>query len=531
MKTEEGDIIEWLGTITDITERKEVEEALRESELRYRAVVDNLHLGISVINRSMEVVAVNPFFGAYYPNIIPGSGQLCYQVYNDPPRSEPCAYCPVVRTLEDGKVHESETNTLAGNQIRNYRIVSCPIKDERGEVALVIEMVQDVTERKNLQAQLAQAQKMEAVGTLAGGIAHDFNNVLQVALGYSEILLDDAEVPQRCRIDLEKINESARLGADLVQRLLTFSRKTEINLQPLDLNSRITDLQKMLERTLPKMVDIQLVLDAKLAKINADKTQIDQVLMNLAVNARDAMPEGGKLLFETANVSIDKEYARTHLEAHPGPHVLLMVTDNGSGMDKETLEHIFEPFYTTKSVGQGTGLGLAMVHGIVKNHGGTVRCYSEPEEGTTFKIYLPALISEEHEEETIERPMPRGGSETILLVDDEEFVRDIGSRNLLKHGYRVIIASNGQEALEIFEKQGRDIDLVLLDLMMPEMGGKQCLEGLLSLNPSVKVIIASGFSANGPTKDALSAGAKAFVNKPYDMRQVLAMVRRVLDEG
>ena len=209
--------------------------------------------------------------------------------------------------------------------------------------------------------------------------------------------------------------------------------------------------------------------------------------------------------------------------------MLLTVTDTGSGIDKETLQHIFEPFYTTKAVGEGTGLGLAMVHGIVKQHGGHIKCYSEPGHGTTFKIYFPALISEEEEAQVIERPMPRGGSETVLLVDDEEFIRDLGSRILEKAGYTVITAANGKEALDVYERRGDEIALVLLDLMMPEMGGKQCLEELLSLNPSVRVIIASGYSASGPTKEALEAGAKGFVNKPYDMRQVREVVRQVLD--
>ena len=513
----------------DITDRKFAEEALRESEQRYRAVVDNLQVGISIINREMEIVAINPFFRTYYPDVQPDMGQICYCSYNDPPRSSPCTYCPCVLTFQDGKVHECETETPQGGKIRNYRIVSCPVKDEHDHVQLVIELVEDVTERRALYAQLAQVQKMEAIGTLAGGVAHDFNNILQVVLGYSEILLDDEELPQRCRSDLQRVIESARRGADLVQRLLTFSRKTEINSQPLDLNDRINELRKMLERTLPKMVSIDLHLAGKLAKINADKTQIDQILMNLAVNARDAMPEGGKLLFETANIMIDEYYAQTHLGSHPGPHVLVTVTDNGSGIDRETLEHIFEPFYTTKGVGKGTGLGLAMVHGIVKNHGGTVMCYSEPGKGTTFRIYFPALISEEHEEETMDKPMPPGGSETILLVDDDEFVLDIGSRNLRNAGYEVITASSGKEALQIYEQRSSDIDLVLLDLMMPEMGGKQCLEGLLTFNPSVKVVIASGFSANGPQKDVLCDGARAFVNKPFDMRQSLRVVREVLD--
>jgi len=251
--------------------------------------------------------------------------------------------------------------------------------------------------------------------------------------------------------------------------------------------------------------------------------------MNIAVNARDAMPDGGKLIIETSNIILDEEYARTHLDAKPGYHVLLMVTDTGSGMDRDTLEHIFEPFYTTKAVGEGTGLGLAMVHGIVRQHGGHIRCYSEPGTGTTFKIYFPALVSDEEQEETTTREMPRGGSETILLVDDEEMIRDLGSRILTKAGYKVIKASNGKDALEVYQTRSYEIALVILDLIMPEMSGRQCLEGLLALDPSVKVIIASGYSANGPTKDALSAGAKGFVNKPYDIRQVLEVVRGVLD--
>jgi CheY-like chemotaxis protein len=277
------------------------------------------------------------------------------------------------------------------------------------------------------------------------------------------------------------------------------------------------------------MVEIQLALSQDLATINADPTQIDQLLMNLAVNARDAMAEGGRLIFETANIMLDEEYASTHLDARPGQFVLLTVSDTGSGMDKDTLEHIFEPFYTTKGVGEGTGLGLAMVHGIVEQHEGHIKCYSEPGHGTTFKIYFPALVSDEEKEETIERKMPRGGSETILLVDDEELIRDLGSKILKKAGYKVLTASDGEEAVGVYRERTEEISLVLLDMIMPGMGGKKCLETLLTVNPSVRVVIASGFSVDGPTKEALSAGAKGFVDKPYDIRQVLEVVRSVLD--
>ena len=404
-----------------------------------------------------------------------------------------------------------------------------PVKDASGKIVNYVAVKRDITEHLELSKQLQQAQKMEAIGTLAGGIAHDFNNVLQVTLGYSELLLGDEDLPPHCRSDLKKINESARRGADLVARLLTFSRKTEINPQPLNLNRRITELRKMLERTIPRMIEIKLSLSERLDTINADPTQIDQVLMNLAVNARDAMPEGGQFLLETSNLRLDEEYAKAHLEARPGKYVLLTVTDNGLGMDKDTLEHIFEPFYTTKAVGEGTGLGLAMVHGIVKQHGGHIWCYSEPGHGTTFRIYFPALVSDEEEEPTKSSPLPRGGSETILLVDDEELIRELGARILTKAGYKVITASNGREALEVYKTRKGEISLVILDLIMPEMGGKQCLQALLTLAPSLKVVIASGFSANGHTRDALASGAKGFVNKPYDLREVQQVVRDVLD--
>ncbi|MFH1114158.1 MAG: PAS domain S-box protein [Pseudomonadota bacterium] len=527
-----GSVAGLIGVILDITDRKKVEEALRESEAFYRSLYQNISDCIFI----MDVTPDGRFkFVGINPAEEKALGMTTEQVankYTDDLYSQEVAEhinSRYVMCVEKRKtIHYEEVLDPPKGKM-SFLTSLVPIEGPDGRIYRIIGVARDISEQQSLQRQLLQAQKMEAIGTLSGGIAHDFNNVLQVALGYSEIMLDDEELPARCRIDLQKIRDSAKRGADLVQRLLTFSRKMEIKPQPIDLNLRITELRKMLERTIPKMVDIQIIQDAKLATINADKTQIDQVVMNLAVNARDAMPDGGKLIFETANVMLDEEYAGIHLDAEPGHHVLLMVTDTGLGIDKDTLEHIFEPFYTTKGVGEGTGLGLAMVHGIVKQHSGHIRCYSEPGAGTTFKIYFPALISDEEQEETRERSVPRGGSETILLVDDEELIRDLGSRILTKAGYTVITACNGKEALDVSQERSHDIDLVILDVIMPEMGGKQCLETLLSLNPSARVVIASGFSANGSTKETLAAGAKGFVNKPYEIRQMLEVVRDVLD--
>lgn len=514
-----------VGVIRDITSQKKSEEA----RIRLATAVEQAVEGIVITDTQGTIQYVNP----------------AYEKITGYSRGEVIGQKPMLLTSEEGDIaaQRDVVDTLSrgerwsGHLVKRRKdgafyeedVTVTPVLDPQGNVVNFVVVKRDVTKEVGLQRQLLQAQKMEAIGTLAGGVAHDFNNILQVALGYSELLLGDESLPAHSRADLRKVYDSAKRGADLIQRLLTFSRKTEIRPQPLNLNRRIKELRKMLERTVPKMIEIELLLDDRIATINADPTQVDQVLMNLAVNARDAMPDGGKLTIETSTVFLDEEYARTCLDAKPGFHVLLTVRDSGTGMDKDTLEHIFEPFYTTKAAGEGTGLGLAVVHGIVKQHGGHVRCYSETGHGTTFRIYFPALVSDEEAEKMSVTPLPQGGSETILLVDDDDLVRDLGSRILSRAGYRVVTAANGKEALETYHVGAPQIALILLDLIMPEMGGKQCLGEILKINPHAKVVVASGFSPNSPANDALSIGARSFVNKPYEARQLLEVVRSVLD--
>ncbi len=394
----------------------------------------------------------------------------------------------------------------------------------------------DISERKKaeqdrdrLESQLLHAQKMEAIGTLAGGIAHDFNNLLQAVQGYAELLLLRRGEQEPGYRELKEISRAAIRGGELTQQMLTFSRREESKLRPIDLNREVLNVKELLQRTIPKMIDIELHLASKLKTINGDPGQIEQILMNLTVNAKDSMPEGGKLLIATENVLLDEEFCKTHLGAKPGEYILLAISDTGQGMSKETLEHIFEPFYTTKGVGEGTGLGLAMVYGIVKSHRGYITCYSEPGEGTTFKIYLPVIEQEGTlvaSEETV--TAVTGGTGTILLVDDEDFVRELGEQILLKFGYTAITAADGETALEVYRKEPERIDLIILDLIMPGIGGRRCLQELLEIDPHAKVLIASGYSPDGPTKEILQAGAKGFVRKPYEMRQLLAAVREVL---
>lgn len=511
--------------VLDITERKRAEEA-RD---RLAAAVEQAAEAVVITDAEGNILYVNPVFetttGYQSEEAVGATPRILKSGHHDE-----TFYKRMWDTISSGQVWTGHIiNRKKDGTLFEEDATISPVRDDAGRIVNYVGIKRDVTKEISLQTQLLQAQKMEAVGTLAGGVAHDFNNILQVALGFSELMLNDERLPAIMRADIQKIYESARRGADLVKRLLTFGRKTEIKPQPLNLNRRIRELRKMLDRTLPKMIEIQLCLGENLDAINADPVQIDQILMNLAVNARDAMPDGGALAIETANVVLDEEYAGTHLDAAPGRHVLLSVTDTGSGMNSETMEHIFEPFFTTKAVGQGTGLGLAVVHGIVQQHGGHIACFSAPGNGTEFRIYFPALASEGEWEEGIDGAMQSEGTETILLVEDDEFIRDLGSRILAKAGYEVLAVSTGEEALEVYRQRGEEIGLVVMDLIMPEMGGKQCLEGLLRLNPSVKVIVASGYSAEESTKEALEAGAAGFVHKPYNVRQMLSAVRNLLD--
>lgn len=516
------------SVIHDVTDRKQAELALRESEERLRLIIDSAPVGIRIAQDAKYVYA-NPAFVKMFG-------------YDSESEIVGLHVDAVVAPESKEYVRKRWADRMAGKTVPAHYEVTCLRKDgSRFDVEgwhtditymgkpSWLTFVFDISESKALRSQLVQAQKMEAIGTLAGGVAHDFNNILQVAVGYSELILGDEDLPQHYRDDLQKIHQSARRGAELVQRLLTFSRKTEINPRPLNLNHSIKEMRKMLERTIPKMIEIRLVLADNLNAINADPTQMDQILMNLAVNARDAMPDGGKLAVKTANVVLDEADVASCPDVAPGDYVHLTVSDTGVGMGEEVLEHIFEPFFTTKETGKGSGLGLSIVHGIVHRHGGHIRCSSVPGEGTTFEICLPALTSKEEPQERVAGTMPPGGSETILIVDDDELILDLGSRVLTKAGYTVITASNGREAVDVYQRRGQEISLVILDLIMPEMGGRQCLEGLLKLDPSVKVVVATGFSVDGETKEALASGAKGFVNKPYEVRQILEVVGEALD--
>jgi len=404
-----------------------------------------------------------------------------------------------------------------------------PVRDSSGRIVNYVAVKRDITREVELQQQLLQAQRMEAVGTLAGGVAHDFNNLLQVVLGYAQLLMKGKMPESKEWQSLEKISLAARHGADLVKGLLAFSRRAATELRPLNLNNQVLETKSILERTIPRMIRIDLKLDDDLPLVKADPAQIEQVIMNLAVNARDAMRDGGVLTIESSAAELDDDFCERHFGSTPGLYALLSVSDTGHGMEEDTIAHIFEPFYTTKDVGKGTGLGLSMVYGIVKQHEGYVYCESKPGQGTTFRVYLPAATGI-HEEQSLGGDFtPLGNNETILVVDDEEPVREVMCDLLLQAGYRVLRAADGVEALRVYTSNQSEIALVLMDLIMPEMSGRECIKRLVEINPEVKIIIASGYTAGTNLEEELLKGVKAFLSKPYEPVDMLAAVRGILD--
>lgn len=516
------------AVMEDISEQKSAEANLIASEEKLRLIIDSSPVGIGIAVDG-RYVYVNPafvnIFGYESADEIVGLPVGSFCVPEDIARIR-----ELTAEIASGRAREPHT------QVTGIRKDGTHFDSEAWLTAIQFEgkpaslaFITDVTEAKSLRTQLLHAQKMEAIGTLAGGIAHDFNNLLSVILGYSELLLADKSEDHSEYEDLMRISSMARSGADLVQRILTFSRKVETRPRPLNLNNEVKQAEQLLRRTIPRIIELELVLRADLKTVSADPGQIEQMLLNLALNAKDAMPDGGRLVIETDNVTLDEEFEKTHVGAVRGDYVMLKVSDTGSGIDGCALEHIFEPFYTTKGVGEGSGLGLAMVYGIVTGHGGFIECRSTPGHGTTFVMYFPVLGVEEVSPVAPPNSEPRGGNETVLVVDDEDFIRELGRRILRRAGYKVLVAANGREALEIYKARQDEIGLVILDLIMPIMEGARCLDHLLEINPSVKVLIATGYWPTGTARAALETKAKGFVSKPYDITQVLRAVREVLD--
>jgi signal transduction histidine kinase len=420
-----------------------------------------------------------------------------------------------------------------------FDLYSFPFIDTvTGKMRGVIEYARDITERKrteeeklSLQEQLRQSQKMEAIGQLAGGVAHDFNNLLTVIKGYTQLSLLDLKENNPLRGNLQEIEKATQQATDLTRQLLTFSRRQVLDFKVLDLNTLLKGLEKMLRRIIGEDIELVTHLEENLGRVKIDPSQIEQVIFNLAVNARDAMPSGGKLTVETANVELDEGYAYTHVGVTPGRYVGLSVSDTGVGMSQEEKEKAFEPFFTTKGKGKGAGLGLSIVYGIVKQSNGNIWVYSEPGRGTTFKINLPRTEEElDTFRKRAETDFFPGGSETVLLVEDDELVRDLANRLLKQLGYKVLVAVNGEDALHVArEHDGEKIHLLLADIVMPQMGGKELAIKLKILRPDVKVLYTSGYADNAIAHHGFLDPAIHFLQKPFSLKTLSQKVREVLD--
>jgi PAS domain S-box-containing protein len=528
IKDNEGKTRSYVGIIRDITERKHAEEALRDSEERYRSLVANATDMIFIAQDGM----------VKFPN----PATLTISGYSEEELTT-LLFAQIIHPEDREMVIEKHTRRLKGEEVPNA--YSFRILTKEGKVLWVqlnavliiwagrpgvLCSLRDITPQKRLEQQYLHAQKMEAVGTLAGGIAHDFNNLLQTVLGNADLLLLGKKGDGYGDRSLMEIKQAAQRGAELTQGLLTFSRKVQSKPRPLNFNQEVIRVERLLQRTIPKMIQVELMLAGNLWTISADPVQMEQVIMNLAINARDAMPEGGRLVIGTQNIILDNEFCKNHMGSRPGSYVLLTVSDTGQGMEKEVLERLYEPFFTTKGMSQGTGLGLAMVYGIVKSHEGYIDCESELGMGSLFKIYLPVVEQAVEVEQKEDEKQPRRGTETILLVDDEESLRDLAKAILSKFGYTVLTAYDGERALEIYRREKGRIHLIILDLIMPGMGGIRCLEELLSIDPEVKVVIATGYSPEGPAKVGIERKATGYINKPYNLRDLLRVVREAMDK-
>ena len=459
----------------------------------------------------------------------------CYMFthHSDEPCGGPDHPCTIEEIKKTGKSVALEHQHCHDGDItpRTYEVYGYPIFDENGEVSLVIEYNVDISEKKGLEDQLRQAQKMEAIGSLASGVAHDFNNLLTTILGYSELAMMKIEEDDPQKERLEAINEAGRKASELTRQLLAFSRKQVLEMRTVNLHYLINNMAKMMGRLIGENIDMKMMLHTKSVNIKADAGQIEQIIMNLAINARDAMPDGGTLTIETDNIELDEEYCKAHADVSPGSYVVLIMTDTGQGMPPEIMEKVFEPFFTTKEKGTGTGLGLATVYGIVKQHKGLIYVYSELGSGTTFKVYFPEVKDAAEEIEVRKKPVMVSGTETVLVVDDEPSIRKLIVDTLRPLGYKMIEAGNGDEAIAAFKENDGKIDLLLTDVIMPGMSGRVLAETLVAELPDLNVLYMSGYTDNVIAQQGVLDEGISFINKPLVPSMLSKKVREVLDSN
>jgi two-component system, cell cycle sensor histidine kinase and response regulator CckA len=504
-----------------------------QSDTKLRAIFERLAAGIALIDREGCLIegnlALRRMLGVCWEELQNRPfGEL---IHPDDARGDAGLYPQLISGARDYYQVERRYIRKGGGFFWGLTNVSL-LRNGTGEPEFTIFMIEDITERKQLENQLFQSQKMETVGRLAGGIAHDFNNLLTVLSGYTDLSLQGIRENDPLRTNLEEIKKAVEKASALTRQLLVFSRRQAMDLKAIDLNTVVKDLDRMLRRIIGEDIELKVQLATDLGEVRSDPGQIEQVILNLAVNARDAMPKGGTLLIETANIELDEDYARFHISVDPGQYVMLSVADTGCGMTAEVKEHIFEPFFTTKEKDKGTGLGLSTVYGIVKQSGGNIWTYSEPGRGTIFKIYLPCMGKPIDPLPSREKQgLLPGGKETILIVEDEPSVRRLAAQVLARQGYSVLEAASGNEALGLArDRKAKRIDLLLTDVVMPQMGGQELVSQLKNLHPETKVLFMSGYSDTALTGQALINPGKPLLEKPFSPVTLAKKVRETLDQ-
>jgi two-component system, cell cycle sensor histidine kinase and response regulator CckA len=515
----------------DITERKKAAESLRQSESGFRSMVEDAPYGIFRCRSDGKLVSANPAFQRMlgYEN----QEELLQRNLAEEVFSTASEFHKLKNLLDDGQEFRDvavELKRRDGAQI-TLRCRGRSMKDQEGSSSFDV-FAEDVTEKRILERQLQMAAKMEAVGRLSGGIAHDFNNLLGVIIGYSQLFKRKLDPQSPLLEHAEEIEKAGKRAAALTRQLLAFSRQQVLTPAVLNLNDLVTDMVKMLPRLIGEDIAVSTSMASDLGSVKADRGQIEQVIMNLAVNARDAMPEGGKLLIKTSNRVLDQAYARQHAGSRPGQYVMLEVTDSGMGMDAETLTHIFEPFFTTKVVGKGTGLGLATVYGVVKQSEGYIWVDSEPGKGASFQVFLPKVDEEKTGDiAAIKHPgKVASGTETILLVEDSEPLRKLTQSFLESSGFRVLVAQNGEEALQMAASHSERIHLLVTDVVMPGINGRVLAERLLAKQRGMKVLFISGYTDSFIAVHGVLERGMALLNKPYTEEELIERVRKVLDQ-
>lgn len=522
----------------ELAERRRAEEELRRERDFVESLIDTAHTIVLVLDTEGRILRFNRYLETISGfSVQDVQGKSWFELFL-PARDREKIRGLFFRAVAGGPIEGKVVNPILDQAGQEHLIewYNTKLFDAGGSLVGVLATGQDVTEREKgeeekeqLHVQLHQAQKMESIGRLAGGIAHDFNNLLTPMIGYAEMALMDLNPADPLYRDFEEIREAAERAKNLTGQLLAFSRRQMLEMKIVNLNKIISSFKKMLQRIIGEDVEIATSLDPDLVNIKGDPPQIQQVLMNLCINARDAMPQGGRLTIETANVVLDTAYAKGRPGVEPGPYAMLAVSDNGIGMERETVDKIFEPFFTTKAPGKGTGLGLATVYGIVKQHGGNIWVYSEPGRGTTFKIYLPKATGSAQPDKVAEKqPKFKAGKGTVLVVEDETAVRKLACNILRNHGYEVLEANSSPDALRLAETHGGQIDLLLTDVVMPQMNGRELYRHVASLRPDVKVLYMSGYTDDVIAHHGVLDAQIEFLQKPFTVDGLVRKVRKLL---